>query len=313
MTMSPDHLIPTGTTTRTGAEGTEKRRGTATRRAILKTCGTLVAGGAALYVGRSVIEALSSVKWVAFYGQTADETVLSRYNVVVLDPAFKGSITGIAKDGACVCAYLSLGEMRITDPFYPSVDRAALLEENTAWPGTFRIDVRHRSWRGLILEQVIPHICSMDFTGLLLDTLDTPPFLEQLDPNGKRGMGQAAAELVQAIRKSFPKMRIFVNRGYSLLPNLANYIDGVLAESLMTTFDPESGGYRWNQPSEIGLQLSLLASAMRNKIHLPILSLDYWDPGNPETIKEIYARERQLGNHPYVATRMLDRIIPEPA
>jgi hypothetical protein len=27
---------------------------------------------------------------------------------------------------------------------------------------------------------------------------------------------------------------------------------------------------------------------------------------------EIYSRQRQLGHHPYVATRVLDRIIPEP-
>jgi hypothetical protein len=29
-------------------------------------------------------------------------------------------------------------------------------------------------------------------------------------------------------------------------------------------------------------------------------------------VEEIYLRQRQFGHHPYVATPMLDRIIPEP-
>ena len=63
----------------------------------------------------------------------------------------------------------------MTDPYYAQVDPAALLEQNPDWPGTRRVDVRHESWTALVVDKIIPSIAARGFTGLLLDTLDTPP------------------------------------------------------------------------------------------------------------------------------------------
>ena len=281
------------------------------RRTILKACGMLVAANSALSAVSCTAE--RRIKWLAFYGQTADENVLASYDVVVLDPAFGGSVATVAKAGARVCAYLSLGEIRSTDPIYAFVDRAALVGENPAWPGTFRVDVRHRSWQTLILDHAISEIHhSKHFAGLLLDTLDTPPYLEQRDPLTYRGMGQAAADLVWSIRKRYPNLLILVNRGYALLPGLAEIIDGVVAESMLTVYAADgNNAYKWNEASDVSLQISLLAPTRDRRV--PVLSLDYWDPQDAETIKRIYARQRRMGFHPYVATQMLDQVVPEPA
>ncbi len=254
------------------------------------------------------------VRWIAFYGQIADEQALASlasYDIVVLDPMFAGSIATVASERARVCGYLSLGEIRKSDRFYDRVDPAALLEENPAWPGTRRIDVRHPSWKALVLTEIIPFIAAKGFTGLLLDTLDTPPYLEQLDPKGKAGMRQAAVDLVKAIHNARPNMMVIMNWGYALLPNVIGSIDGIVAESLLTTVD-QHGGYKWNEPAQVAQQMALLAPLRHSEARLPILSLDYWDPADTRTIAEIYRLERELGHHPYVGTRMLDRIVPEP-
>ena len=95
------------------------------------------------------------------------------------------------------------------------------------------------------------------------------------------------------------------NRGYAVLPSVASHIDVVVAESLLTSSDLRGGGtYRWNAPSEIALQLSLLAPARHRQNPLPIFSLDYWDPDDVAIIRQIYSRQRQLGHIPYVATRV---------
>jgi uncharacterized protein (TIGR01370 family) len=226
---------------------------------------------------------------------------------------FQGSVAKVASGGARVCAYLSLGEVRTSDTFYDRIDPAALLEENPAWPGTRRIDVRQRAWKDLVLGGIIPFIAAKGFTGLMLDTLDTPPYLEQLDPVGKRGMAKAAVELVQAIRRYYPKMLVIVNRGYALLPGIIDYVDGLIAESLLTTPTADrSGRFKWNELSDVALQLSLLAPAEVHRNRIPILSLDYCDPEDVESVRKIYSRQRQLGHLPYVATPFLDRIILEP-
>ena len=64
-------------------------------------------------------------------------------------------------------------------------------------------------------------------------------------------------------------------------------------------------------PRQVELQLRLLSPAARRLPPLPILSLDYWDPNDAVTIARIYRQERELGHHPYVATRSLDQIVPE--
>ncbi len=252
-----------------------------------------------------------SIRWLAFYGVTAEEAILATYDIVVLDPAFQGSIELVARGGARVCSYLSLGEIRADDPSLIFLDHAALLPENPDWPGTLRVDIRHPSWRSLVLDRQIPSFASRGFSGLMLDTLDTPPYLEALDPVRFHGMREAAIELVGAIRTRWPKMMLIMNRGFALLPNIVEKVDAVIAESLMTSPDRRTGRFDWVGADQLELQLALLKPAKLRNPPLPILSLDYWDPDDTRAIAEIYRRERELGHHPYVATRSLGQIVQE--
>jgi len=246
-----------------------------------------------------------------FYGMTAEESILATYDIVVLDPGFQGSISRLADAGTPVCGYLSLGEIRTSDPFLTFVDPAALLPENPDWPGTRRVDIRNPSWHLLMLDRRIPSLVSQGFTGLMLDTLDTPPYLESLDPVRYGGMREAAVALVHSIRLRWPEMALIMNRGYALLPDVVADIDAIIAESLMTSPDRGGRGFAWVDLHEVEEQLMLLDPAARRHPALPILSLDYWDPEDTNTIAEIYRREREIGHHPYVATRSLDIIVPE--
>ena len=145
----------------------------------------------------------------------------------------------------------------------------------------------------------------------MFDTLDTPPYLELLDPARYHGMREAAIGLVDSIRARWPEMMLIMNRGYALLPDVIQKVDAVIAESLMTSPDRQTGGFAWVDSRQVELQLKLLYPAVCRRPPLPILSLDYWDPNDARTIAEIYRRERLLGHHPYVATRLLDQIVPE--
>jgi uncharacterized protein (TIGR01370 family) len=286
-----------------------------TRRAFLAAAAGLLCGAAGnrnASGASSLFDTQKPIRWLAYYGMTADESVLASYDIVVLDSGFQGSISRIAETGARVCGYVSLGEIRTSDPNLEFLDREALLPENSDWPGTRRVDVRHPSWRPLVLDRQIPLIASQGFTGLMLDTLDTPPYLELFDPARYHGMRQAAVELVHSIRARWPGMTLIMNRGYALLPDVLLKVDAILAESLLTSTNPRTGGFRWLDYSRVETQLAVLSPAACRRPRLPILSLDYWDPNDLSTIAEIYRRERELGHHPYVATRLLDRIVPEP-
>jgi uncharacterized protein (TIGR01370 family) len=284
-----------------------------TRRAFLAaTAGILsaVTDSRSLSRASPIPATQQSIRWLAFYGVTADESILASYDLVVLDPGYQGSIDLIARTGTKVCGYLSLGEVRTADPFLELLDPKALLPENPDWPGTRRVDIRHPSWSLLVLDR-IRSLEAQAFTGLMLDTLDTPPYLEELEPDRYRGMREAAVELVNCIRARCPDMMLIVNRGYALLPDIAHNIDAVIAESLLTSPDQQTGKPAWHDSHQVESQLALLYPAAFRRPALPILSLDYWDPDDARTIAEIYRRERAIGHHPYVATRLLDQIVSE--
>jgi polysaccharide biosynthesis protein PelA len=148
----------------------------------------------------------------------------------------------------------------------------------------------------------------LGFSGMMLDTLDTPPFLEQQQPDRHRGMAAAAVELVRAMRIRYPNFPIIVNRAYAILPSLTDVISAVIAESLLTR--PTDSAAEWLSPADVRVQLALLEPA--RAAGLPILSLDYWPLDDFDAIALIYGRERALGHHPYVSQPLLDVIVPEP-
>lgn len=307
-----------------GRDGIAKQRSLLPRRGFSQGCAVLLATAAAA-VGIPWTKGAAGstrpglprerdgrLKWIAFYGQSADEAALSAYDLVVLDPMFQGDFTRVSAGGVSLCAYLSLGEVRRGDESFERLDPACLLQENPAWPGTWRVDVRQAAWRDFVLRERLPAIRARGFTGLMLDTLDTPPWLELIDPVAHLGMRQASIELVRAIRDACPDMLMVVNRGYAILPHLCPMVDAVLAESLLTSPDP-GGGFRWNSPGDVEAQLALLAPAREARPRLLILSLDYWDPADADGSREIYRRQRALGHRPYVATPLLSDIVPEPS
>lgn len=283
-----------------------------TRRAIIRgaASGLLSAISARHLRAESRYEKL--LKWIVFYGVDAPESLLAKYDIVILDYRYKGAVKNIISAGSKVCGYISLGEINSSDPVFTDLDRNALLERNPNWTGTYRVDVRHPAWQALVLEKQIPGIISSGFNGLMFDTLDTPPFLERSDVNRYRGMSAAAIKLVAKIRSRWPDLMLISNRGYAILPDIVLDVDAIIAESLLSAPDNDSDGFSWVDQKQVELQLSLLEPAKVRRDPLPILSLDYWDPNDLKTVAEIYRKERALGHHPYVAPRLLNQIIAEP-
>jgi polysaccharide biosynthesis protein PelA len=256
----------------------------------------------------------TGVRWAVCYGADVDEQLLTDYAIVILDPAFNGPVRDIAARGVQPFGYVSLGEIARSSRLFQILrDPAVLLGENPVWPGTSYVDVRNRAWSALIIKEAIPALLDRGFSGIFLDTLDTLPHLEQVEPRRYAGMTVAAIDLVRSIRRSFPGTPIIMNRGYAILSRVLDDIDAVVAESLIATYDFQTNSYRWVEPRDTAAQLELLHSARAAHRSIPVLSLDYWDPQDSETVRAIYAKERALGHAPYVSTILLDRVIQEPA
>lgn len=256
---------------------------------------------------------VNAYRWAVFYAaETAFET-LAPFDLLVFDRLSHPPIEPLADAGKTVYGYISLGEMnRQRAEFARLQDWGILGEENPNWEGSHFVDVRDTRWVALVIEEMVPAILQRGFGGLFLDTLDNPVELERRDPVTNAGMTKAAARLIKTLKLHWPEVPIILNRGYGLLDRVVFDIDHVLGESVYADYDFATKTYRKVPQALYSEQVEILKRAQGLNPDLSILTLDYWDPADTETIAEIYRVQRENGFSPYVATVELDRIVPAP-
>jgi polysaccharide biosynthesis protein PelA len=258
--------------------------------------------------------ARKGMRWVVCYSDKPRPEEFLSFDLAVLDSDNHPPLALLSRPARAMLAYLSLGEVGNHHTYFEAVKaEGILLDENPNWPGSFFVDVRDARWARRVIGQLVPAILAAGFNGVFLDTLDDPAALESADPGRYRGMSAAAAHLVRALREAFPRIHIMVNRGYELMPEIAASIDGLLGESVYSTYDHAARNLYHRVPAvQYQQQVSLMHQALRWNPRLRLCSLDYWDPGDMKEIRHIYQLERNNGFAPYVATSDLDRIVRAP-
>ncbi len=255
----------------------------------------------------------ADVRWVVYYSDKAAPADFDAYTFLVLDRDYHPDISSLTQQGKILLGYLSLGEAERHRDYFDEVKNGGLLlGENPHWRGSYTIDIRERRWTERIISRLIPALLRRGFDGVFLDTVDSPLHLERQYPRRYRGMSDAAVRLVRAIRRNYPQIKIMLNRGYEILPRVASDIDIVLGESVYTGYDFEKKIYQRVPQADYRRQVAWLKQAAGKNPALKVLTLDYWNPDDPEGIAAIYRIQRANGFVPYVATITLDRIIPEP-
>lgn len=251
--------------------------------------------------------------WVVYYNNAASTSDFDEFNPIALDADFHPSLPPLLAEGKTLLGYISLGEVGSYRYYFNDVQQAGILiSENPNYPGSWYVDIRSPYWTNLMISTVIPNILNQGFQGLIMDSLDIPIYLEAINPSTYAGMTQAAIDLVIAIRNNFPNAPLMMNRAYQILNSVGGYITYALGESVYTTYNwgtqqytyEDQGGYQW--------QLSYLQGAQALYPNLQVMTLDYWDPADPTTIKQIYKVERNNGFVPYVTSIDLYHITPEP-
>jgi uncharacterized protein (TIGR01370 family) len=285
-------------------------------RARLPLLGGLASVGAGLLASApgavNARAAAGDPRLLVYYGR-AGQAAIRRYDLAVLDSDIAAEIEHLRGPGSVLLGYLSLGEVHNGRSYASELGHEGLLyEHNPDWPEARLLDMRSARWHERVVEQLVPAILARGFGGLFFDTLDNAEALERRDPARFAGMVAGAAELVRAVRRRFPGTPIMINRGYAVLPHIAQQFDMLLGESVYTTFD--AGAHTYSMIPEAGYawQVERMRAAWRRDRRLRLFSLDYWNPEDREGIARIYAIQRANGFAPYVATPDLTRIVPEP-
>ena len=251
--------------------------------------------------------------WVVYYGDSAPIESFAPYKLIVFDSDHHPILAPFLENNVTTLGYLNLGEVEDTRDYFAALkNKGLLLEENKNWKGSYFIDIRNKYWSKMVVEELIPQILFQHFTGVFLDTLDNAQYLETSNPQKYKGMMKAAANLVKAIRLNYPTIPIMMNRGYYMLPEVADEITMELAESFYTSYNFDKKTYEIRPKEEYEQQVKLLQDMQKKHPKLKIFTLDYWNETDPAMIAKIYAIQRGNGFIPYVATIDLNKIVPEP-
>ena len=251
--------------------------------------------------------------WGIDYGAETDPAIARRFDLLVLEPGHARPIAPLRGPGAKLLGYISLGEVERNRPYARSLASAgALRAPNANWPDARYVDLRHRAWKTLVLNQLVPQILAKGYDGIFIDTMDNAEAMERADPKGSAGMVEAGIDLIRSIHKRFPRALIMLNRGYALLPHAAPHIDYLLGEAMASRWNFTARKYEMASSEDWNWQAAQLRSAKRANPSLVVTTLDYWNPADTETVASLYARARSQGFEPYVSTLDLNRLLLEP-
>lgn len=139
--------------------------------------------------------------------------------------------------------------------------------------------------------------------GYFLDTVETMV----LYPACRAGM----VELIRKLRAAHPQAVIVLNRGFDVLADTADVVDGLMYESFTLSYDQTTKTYVMMRPSALDFtrrQMEAVLTPQQKAHGLVVLALDYAASASDPNIRVAYDRAATLGAIPCVTTIFLDAI-----
>ena len=211
-------------------------------------------------------------------------------------------------------AYLSVGEVDRDGPIArilartPDGGRGVYLSKNAFW-NSHVADIRNPVFRKALYERVERDL-QKGFSGLFLDTLDSPLDYEERHPRKGAGLRSALVSFVETLHATYPRLVIVGNRGFPVLGAIAPSLSGVLFEDFCTRYSERQRRYVRVDPREREALLDVIRRAQAKNPALRLLALDYDDPDHPGLSRGCGRLAHTEGFSHYVSDWQLLRPVP---
>jgi polysaccharide biosynthesis protein PelA len=202
---------------------------------------------------------LSRPPMVFYYGK-GNMAALTRYSRAVLQPGHYTSLelNWLRRHGVETLAYLDTSGKGNGKPWQKESREAA-----SGWSKQF---TRNGAvWTQPVLEQV-KTIFELGFAGVFLDTLES----EEMTPLKRL----EKLELIAEVRSLASKNTLLANRGFQLMPELLDFVNGMVFEAFSTRWHPK-GGYAISPKQELAWSATVALELKRRGT--PVYALDYAD------------------------------------
>lgn len=260
--------------------------------------GLMLTMSQALFAQDSARELFDTIENYTVYYGTGRVEDLARYDLAIVQPdtLTTEELADLKSRGTLVIAYLSVGEAEPQREWYTDgrVDPAWELGTNENWGSRF-IDASQVGWQDLMIELMGESI-EKGYDGVFLDTLDTVDVFSETT--------EGMITLVRRLREAYPEAILVQNRGFTVLDETLESIDGLMFESLTTSYDFGNQQYISADNGFLASELSTLS----DETGLVILALDYAEPENSAKAANAIEAARSYGFVPAVSVIFLDDI-----
>lgn len=235
------------------------------------------------------------------YSADVSEADLAAYDTFILSPdSFGEGLPGKVADSQIRLGYLSVCEISPDASYREEAIAAGVTFEgkNETWNSDL-VDPGAPAWREFVTGTLAPGIMEKGFDGFFLDTAESVELLAAQDPDRADRFREGLVGLVQSLRQAYPEAKIVINRGFTVLPELYETVDGVLAESLYRSYDYGSGEYSEVAPAGSEWLLGHLHEALRNG--LTVYVIDFLPRTEHSLAAETVERIRKDGFVPLIS------------
>ncbi|TAE34174.1 MAG: hypothetical protein EAY65_03535 [Alphaproteobacteria bacterium] len=258
-------------------------------------------------------ENVNPKRFIVYYGAEAKEEQFYPYDIIVFDRDKHPSLQKLRRKNKVLLGYISGGELeQYRDNFEQLKTKFDILGTNETWKDHMIVDVRDPEWTRHLIEDIIPPIVKQGFNGIFIDTLDSVTHYETIDPKRYKGMIQATATMIKTIHYHYPELKIMINRGFDVLPFIANDIHYVLAESTLVQYDFTNHTTKLMDDAIYQHYVQRMFDLKKQAPHLEMTTLDYWKMDDTAMVQELYRRHEANGFMPYVTTIELNRVDNRP-
>lgn len=240
-----------------------------------------------------------------FYGSNIPVEYFPPNTRLVIEAEAVTQLSDFSKKGILPFAYVSMGEAESWRAATQALPDEWFFGTNDAWQSRIA-DFTHPDWRRFIIEDRIDKLWKLGFKGIFLDTLDSYK-LKIKEPALLLQQKNALISLIKTIHKRFPKLKILVNRGFDLMPDIHPIVTGVVAESLLQSWDPISKCYTKVGENDHLWLLNQLRQ-IKSRYHLPVTVIDYVDPEQKDLARQTARRIESLGFGAWISTPSLDSL-----
>jgi hypothetical protein len=237
-----------------------------------------------------------------FYGKPVPAELTAAYDQVVVEPGHNHDLPTLSKSRAVLVAYLSVGE--VAKHRLGETDPSWRVSQNDAWASTV-MDLTHPGYRAYLFEQY-EKLWRTGYRRLFLDTLDSYQ-LGTKNPKQREVQRKALCELIAGLSTRHPEVRILLNRGFELLPDIGKQVHGVVAESLFDRYDAGKNAYVRVPKNDYEWLLARLRE-VKDRYKLPVIVIDY-RPNEERSEARITAKKiADLGFEPWVCNGAINNL-----